>query len=397
MRRMAEQGLRVLAVAERAVPDAAEAQGEIAGHVDDLDLLGFIGIADTPRPTAEEAVRRLNEAGVRTTMITGDHPDTAAAVAARLGIPGADRVVTGAELDAMSARERVRVAERAAVFARVSPAQKVRIVKDLRRAGRVVAMTGDGVNDAAAIRRADVGIAVAGRGSGAARNAADLVLTAPDTALILEALREGRALWGSVRDAAAILVGGNAGEVAFTILGTALDGNAPLSTRQLLVVNMLTDMLPALAVALTPADPGQGAAEPSAAEPVRGFTGRDMRRVLAVRGTATAAAALAAWQAGRLTRLVPGGRRRSSTMALAALVGAQLGQTLLARRRSRLVIATCLVSAAALFAMVETPGLSHFFGCTPLGPAAWTVVVAAAALATLGAAAAPRLLPAAGA
>ena len=161
---------------------------------------------------------------------------------------------------------------------------------------------------------------------------------------------------------------------------------------------MLTDMLPALAVALTPADldepfGGQGAAERLAAEPVRGFTGRDMRRVLAVRGTATAAAALASWRAGRLTRLVPGGRRRASTMALAALVCAQLGQTLLARCRSPLVIATCLVSAAALLAMVETPGLSRFFGCTPLGPAAWTVFLAAAALATLGAAAAPPPAP----
>ncbi|XRQ09884.1 HAD-IC family P-type ATPase, partial [Actinomadura welshii] len=391
VRQLAGQGLRVLAVAERPVPDPAEVHGEIADHVADLTLLGFIGIADTPRPTAEEAVRRLNDAGVRTTMITGDHPTTAAAVAAELAIPDADRVVTGAELDAMSAHERIEAVQRAAVFARVSPAQKVRIVKDLRRAGRVVAMTGDGVNDAAAIRRADVGIAVAGRGTGAARNAADLVLTAPDTALILEALREGRALWHSVRDAAAILVGGNAGEVAFTILGTALDGKAPLSTRQLLVVNMLTDMLPALAVALTPA--GRGAAEPSGEAPVRGFTGQDMRRVLAVRGTATAAAALVCWQAGRLTGLVPGGRGRASTMALAALVGAQLGQTLIARWRSPLVIATCVLSAGALFAVVETPGISAFFGCTPLGPGAWAIVLASAAAATLGAAVAPRLLP----
>ncbi|TDE29082.1 HAD family hydrolase [Actinomadura sp. 6K520] len=429
VRRLAGQGLRVLAVAERPVPDPAAIRGELADHVADLTLLGFIGIADPPRPTAAEAVRRLTDAGVRTTMITGDHPDTAAAVAARLAIPGADRVVTGAELDAMSAGERLRAVQRAAVFARVSPAQKVRIVKDLRRAGRVVAMTGDGVNDAAAIRRADVGIAVAGRGSGAARSAADLVLTAPDTALILEALREGRALWHSVRDAAAILVGGNAGEVAFTILGTALTGKAPLSTRQLLVVNMLTDMLPALAVALTPRDPGQHGADQQGADqqgagqdgagwqgaeqqgaeqhgaeqhewlgeaPSRGFIGQDMRRVLWVRGTATTAAALVSWQTGRLTRLVPGGRRRASTMALASLVGAQLGQTLIARWRSPLVIATCAVSAAALFAVVELPVLSHFFGCTPLGPGAWTIVVASAVAATLGAAIAPRLLPPAG-
>ncbi|MEU8801314.1 cation-translocating P-type ATPase [Spirillospora sp. NPDC048819] len=395
VRRLAGQGLRVLAVAE--APGPGRDRGEITDHIEDLTLLGFVGIADTPRPTAEDAVRRLGAAGVRTTMITGDHPATAAAVAAELGIPDADRVLTGTELDAMTAGERRRAVQRAAVFARVSPAQKVRIVKDLRRAGRVVAMTGDGVNDAAAIRRADVGIAVAGRGSGAARTAADLVLTAPDNALILDALREGRALWRSVRDAAAILVGGNAGEVSFTILGTALSGDAPLSTRQLLVVNMLTDMLPALAVALTPAGHRPDAEEPLGGAPVHGFSGHDMRSALAVRGTATAAAALVSWQAGRLPGLIPGGRRRASTMALAALVGAQLGQTLIARRHSPLVIATCVVSAGALFAVVETPGLSGFFGCTPLGPGAWLVVTAAAAGATLGAAIAPRLLPAAGA
>ncbi|WP_433245422.1 cation-translocating P-type ATPase [Actinomadura nitritigenes] len=396
VRRLAGQGLRVLAIAERPVPDPGTVRGRIADHVEDLALLGFIGIADTPRPTAQEAVRRLGAAGVRTTMITGDHPDTAAAVAAELGIPDADRVLTGAELDAMAAADRIAAVQRAAVFARVSPAQKVRIVKDLRRAGRVVAMTGDGANDAAAIRRADVGIAVVGRGSGAARIAADLVLTAPDTALILDALREGRALWNSVRDAAAILVGGNAGEVSFTVLGTALSGDAPLSTRQLLVVNMLTDMLPALAVAITPADYGGDGAAPLGGEPVRGFTGREMRRALAVRGTATAAAALVSWQLGRLTRLVPGGRRRASTMALAALVGAQLGQTLISRWRSPLVMATCAVSAAALVAVIETPGVSGFFGCTPLGPGAWAIVTASAVAATLAAALAPRLLPSPG-
>lgn len=115
--------------------------------------------------------------------------------------------------------------------------------------------------------------------------------------------------------------------------------------------------------------------------------------MLAVRGTATAAAALVSWQAGRLARFVPGGRRRASTMGLAALVGAQLGQTLIARWHSPLVLATCAVSAGALFAVVETPGVSQFFGCTPLGAGAWTIVLLAAAGATVGAAVAPKLLP----
>ncbi|MEZ0070510.1 cation-transporting ATPase I [Streptacidiphilus sp. MAP12-20] len=393
VRTLAKQGLRVLAVAERGVPDVASIQENIAEEVRDLTLLGFVAIADTPRPAAEVSVRRLGVAGIRVTMITGDHPATAAAVAAELGIPDAGQVLTGTQMDAMTTTERIAAVQQAAVFARVSPTQKTRIIKDLQRAGHVVAMTGDGANDAAAIRRADVGIAVAGHGSHSARNAADLVLTAPDTSLLLDALREGRALWESVRDAAAILVGGNAGEVAFTVLGAALGGQAPLTTRQLLLVNMLTDMLPSLAVALTPAERGgrEGAA-PVTGEPAQGFAGAEMVRALAVRGAATALAALLAWQLGRLTRLVPGGKRRASTMGLAALVGAQLGQTLLTRWHSPLVLATCAVSAGALFAVVETPGVSQFFGCTPLGPGAWLIVVGSAGAATIGAGLAPRLL-----
>ncbi|TJZ44527.1 cation-translocating P-type ATPase [Streptomyces piniterrae] len=394
--RLAAQGLRVLAVAQRTVPDAELVRGRLAEHVDELTLLGFVGISDTPRPAADDTVRRLGEAGIRVVMITGDHPDTATAVAAELGIPDAQQVLTGAELDVLPAPDRIAAVGEAAVFARVSPAQKVRIIKDLRKAGRVVAMAGDGANDAAAIRRADVGIAVAGRGTGSARTAAGLVLTAAHTGLILDALREGRALWDSVRDAVAILVGGNAGEVAFTVLATALSGRTPLSTRQLLVVNMLTDMLPSLAVALTPAKRGERTGNqdvrPLGAGPARGFVGTDMARALAVRGGATALAALTAWQIGRLTRLVPGGTRRASTMGLAALVGTQLGQTLLTRWHSPLVLGTSAVSALALLTLVETPLVSQFFGCTPLGPFAWTVVACSATAATLAAALTSRVV-----
>ncbi|WP_217698537.1 HAD-IC family P-type ATPase, partial [Streptacidiphilus griseoplanus] len=257
---LAARGLRVLAVARIVGAEWTGGSGDdLADRVRGACLLGYVGIADTPRPAASASVAGLVRAGVRPVMVTGDHPVTAAAVAADIGIPDADRVLTGAELEAMPQSQRTEAVSRAAVFARVSPTQKVRIVRELQRSGRVVAMTGDGTNDAAAIRRADVGIAVAGRGSGSARSAADLVLTSSDPMLILDALAEGRSLWASVRDAVAILVGGNAGEIAFTLVGTAVSGQAPLTTRQLLVVNMLTDMLPALAVALTPRRNGEGA------------------------------------------------------------------------------------------------------------------------------------------
>ncbi len=181
------------------------------------------------------------------------------------------------------------------VFARLSPEQKVALVTALRRAGATLAMTGDGVNDAAAIRLADVGVGVAGAESPAARTAADIVLTDLDLTRLVDAIAEGRAMWSRVRDAVSILVGGNAGEVAFTVLGTAFGGRAPLGTRQLLLVNLLTDMFPALAVAV--ATPRAGVPEdgegPLAGHPLqavllagphRGFTTAVRRMVLDPRG-----------------------------------------------------------------------------------------------------------------
>lgn len=388
VQRLADRGLRVLAVAQAqpgkrsSLPETGD---EIAEQINGLELTlaGFVAIADTPRASAAEAVRRLTDAGVRVTMITGDHPSTASAVARQLGVPGAEQVVTGAELDRMSKRQREAKIAESTVFARVSPEHKVRIVQALQSSGRVVAMTGDGSNDAAAIRLGDVGVAVAGRGSVSARSAADLVLADPDPERIVDAVAEGRALWGSVRDAVSILVGGNGGEVAFTVLGTALAGRAPLGTRQLLLVNMLTDMLPALAVALAPAKPDAEGEQALAAGPVAGLRGPDLARDLAARGGATALGATLAWQAGRMT----GRPRRAATMGLGALVGTQLGQTLVTGRHSPLVIATGLASAAML-----VPGVSHFFGCTPLGPAAWGVVAASAAVGTAAGTFAPALL-----
>ena len=388
---LAGEGLRVIAVAEGRSGAGAGPDVDVLAR--DLTLLGFVAIADTPRVTAPETIGRLTSAGIRVTMITGDHPATAQAIARQLGIPHCDAVLTGADLDRLSERERLARVPRTTVFARVSPEQKVRIVRAMQQAGLVVAMTGDGANDAAAIRLADVGIGVAGKSSTAARSAADLVLADPDPLRIVDALTEGRLLWSRVRDAVSILVGGNAGEVAFTLLGTAFGGRAPLNTRQLLLVNMLTDMLPALAVALGSGDRqgGNGDGDLLATGPVT-FSGTDLARTLAIRGGATALAASGAWYAGRVT----GRPRRADTMGLAALVTTQLGQTLLMGRRSPLVLATCVASTAVLIGIVETPGISQFFGCTPLGPVAWGIVAASSAAGTAAAAAAPRVLPGGG-
>jgi cation-transporting P-type ATPase I len=388
--RLAADGLRVLAIAEREPPaDAGQADGDggqppAADLVEDLTLAGFVAIADVMRPEAANVVAELAGAGVRAVMITGDHPATASAIARKAGIKDADQVVTGAELDGLAEVARRERVSQATVFARVSPEQKVRIVTDLRRQGHVVAMTGDGTNDAAAIRTADVGIGVAARGSTAARSASDLVLPGSEIGRLADALREGRTLWRSVREAVSILVGGNAGEVTFMVLGTALSGRSPLNTRQLLLVNMLTDMFPALAVALGPRTPEQ-AGNGSPAH----LLGAPLARAIAVRGAATTLGATMAWAGGRAT----GRGARASTMGLAALVLTQLNQTLLANARSPVVIVTCAASAGALVLIVNTPGVSQFFGCTPLGPVGWGMVAGSSALATAAGAVAPRFIP----
>ncbi|MGV9500908.1 cation-translocating P-type ATPase [Streptomyces sp. NPDC003642] len=380
---LAGQGLRVLAVARRPCR-ADDPDAELEAPLADLEFSGLVALADVPRDTSHGLLVELRRSGILPVMLTGDHPETARAIALQLGWPEETEVVTGDELVAMERRERVRVLHGAGVVARVAPEQKLHVVEALQQAGRVVAMAGDGANDAAAIRAADVGVGVESRGSAAARNAADLVLTTGDLSVLVDAVAEGRALWRSVADAVSILIGGNAGEVGFSVLGTLLAGASPLSTRQLLLVNLLTDMFPAMAVAVTPSD------DPSTAEHADdgpmglNVLGAPLLRSIRRRGITTCLGAVTAYLIGRLT---PGTERRATTMALCGVVGAQLVQTLSGRRRSPLVWVTALGSAAVLAALVQTPGVSHFFGCTPLGPVAWAGVALAIALSAL----APRL------
>ncbi|WP_433621971.1 HAD-IC family P-type ATPase [Nocardia sp. CA-120079] len=385
VRRLAAQGLRVLVVARR---DFAAAPDDVTEEIEQLTLLGFLGIADSPRPQALELLAELARNDISVRMITGDHPITARAVAQQLNIR-ADTVATGADLDALDEDGQAELIEQATVFARVSPEHKVRIVSALQRRGHTVAMAGDGSNDAAAIRTADVGIGLAARGSVSAREAADLILTeGVDLTVLQEALAEGRGMWQRVRDAIGVLVGGNAGEVAFTVLGTLLSGRAPIGTRQFLVVNLLTDLGPAMAITLAdtrPADDTDTA--DTTLGPPPGI-GTDFLQAVAVRGTCTTVGAGAAWLLGRAT----GRRRRAETMALAALVGTQLGQTLVIGRHSPLVWTTVAGSSALLATIIMTPGVNRFFGCVPLGPIAWSIVIGCAATGTTAALIAGRAL-----
>jgi cation-transporting ATPase I len=407
---LAERGLRVLAVAKRTwvhnTQDDADTDADaVDAAAHDLELIGYVGLADTARPSSRPLIEALVDAERNVVLITGDHPVTARAIARQLGLPAEARVVTGAELVGLDEDARAKLVANVQVFARVSPEQKVQIVAALQRCGRVTAMVGDGANDAAAIRMADVGIGVSGRGSSAARGAADIVLTDDDLGVLLDALVEGRSMWAGVRDAVTILVGGNVGEVLFTIIGTALgSGRAPVGTRQLLLVNLLTDMFPALAVAVTSQyeEPDEDEYETDEeAEQARRAHQREvltgptpsldapLMRQIVNRGVITAAGATAAWAIGRYT---PGTERRTATMGLTALVTTQLAQTLLTRTHSPLVVATALGSAGVLIGIIQTPVISNFFGCTPLGPVAWTGVLGATGGATAISVLAPKWL-----
>jgi cation-transporting ATPase I len=359
--RIGRQGYRVLAVAERAVRREDRPED---GDVDELCFVGFVGLADPVRESARRALRDLGGAGVRVIMLTGDHPSTAEAIAHELGLPN-DDVLTGAEmveLDDDALGDRI---ERCWVFARVTPAQKVRLVRVLAARGKTVAMTGDGANDAAAIALADVGIAVGAHATGAARSVADLVVTDGRIETIVDAILEGRAMWASVRDAVSILVGGNFGEIAFTLLPGLFTGRAPLNARQLLLVNLITDTLPSLAIAVAP--PRREDIVRLLREGPEASLGRRLDRDLVTRALITGGAAATAYG---LCAVTGGDPAKAGTVGLMALTGAQLGQTLVSGGRDLGVVAAALGSLAALLAVVEIPGLSHFFGCRPLGPLA---------------------------
>ncbi|PWR09500.1 haloacid dehalogenase [Micromonospora acroterricola] len=356
-------GHRILAVAECQVDDPKVTDGDVQG----LTFVGFLALADGVRESAAPAVRRIREAGVHTIMITGDHPATAEAIAATISEHDEQRVVTAGELDQLDDEA---LAERLAntdVVARCTPAHKVRIIQALQKCGRTVAMTGDGANDAPAIRLADVGIALGQRGTPAARAAADLVVTDDRLETIIATLVEGRAMWSSVRHALSILVGGNLGEIAFSVLTAAATGRSALTGRQLLLVNLLTDLAPALAIAIRP--PASDRTDSLLREGPDTSLGETLTREIGLRAAATTLGATAGWTLARYT----GRRRRAGTVALVSLVGTQLGQTILAGGTSPAVLASTAASLGALVVVVQTPGVSQFFGCTPLGPIGWTI------------------------
>lgn len=247
-KQMASHALRVLAVAWRDIPIRQYQQNETFLE-QDLTFCGLVGMIDPPRPEVPEAVAKCKQAGIIPVMITGDHAETASAIAAQIGIQRAGQpVVTGSQLDAMSEEELSRAIRHVRVFARVSPSHKVRIVKAFRSRGELVAMTGDGVNDAPALKTADIGCAMGEGGTDVAKDASDIILADDNFATIIAAVEEGRGIYDNIRKSIHFLLSCNIGEI-LTILVAILFGlPAPLLAVQLLWVNLVTDSLPAISL-----------------------------------------------------------------------------------------------------------------------------------------------------
>ncbi|WP_165986706.1 HAD-IC family P-type ATPase [Streptomyces sp. YIM 98790] len=373
--RLGGQGLRVLGAA------TATADRPGGGEVGGLTLTAIAGIADPPRAQARDAVALAQAAGVTVKMITGDHADTARAIARELGITG--DVVTGTELGRMSAEELASRIEDVGVFARVAPEHKVTIVSALARRGHIVAMTGDGVNDAAALRAAHIGVAMGITGTDVAREAADMVLTDDDFSTIVRAVREGRAIYDNITTFVRFQLSTNVGAI-LTLLTTVVAGMpAPMTAIQLLWVNIIMDGPPAMALGIDP--------------PREGVMRRPPRpsgeRILSARRltTITRAGAIMATGTVAVFAVARGltGAATAATMAFTTFVLFQLFNALNARSGSGPVLGrhqlhnrllwVCLAAVLALQVLVvQAPFAQGVFDTVSLGPAQWAVCLAVA-------------------
>ena len=242
---MAGEGIRVLGVASKADADLASVE-------ENMTFLGLVGLLDPSRPEAAASIGACRSAGIEVVMITGDHPVTATAIARELGISANGRVITGRELEQMTDDELVRDVADVAVYARVSPADKLRIVTAWQKQGAVVAMTGDGVNDAPALKKSDIGVAMGISGTDVSREAAEMILLDDNFASIVAAVEEGRGIFGNIKKYLMYLISSNVGEILLMAGATVAGMPLPLSAVQILYVNLATDGLPALALSVDP-------------------------------------------------------------------------------------------------------------------------------------------------
>jgi Ca2+-transporting ATPase len=368
---LASRGLRVLGLAYRPLA-AIPMEGSEATAEQQMVWLGLVSMLDAPRPEVREAVARCRSAGIRPVMITGDHQLTAQAIAADLGIVG-DQVLTGRELEKMDLAELQTQVERVSVYARVAPEHKLRIVQALQKQRQVVAMTGDGVNDAPALKQADIGVAMGITGTDVSKEASDMVLLDDNFATIVSAVEEGRVVYTNIRRFIKYILGSNIGEVLTIAASPLIVGVAgvPLTPLQILWMNLVTDGLPALALAVEPAEPNvmqRPPYDPSESIFARGL-GWYMIRIGIVLALITIA--LMAWSYPYTQ--VSGDPERWKTMIFTTLCIAQMGHAMAIRSNTQMTVELnpfsnpfllVAVSLTTLFQLllIYVPPLRDFFG-----------------------------------
>lgn len=375
----AKRGLRVIAAAYR-----SDARTRDRDSVPDsgFTFLGLIGIEDPPRAEAAEAVKICKKAGIIPVMITGDHADTACAIAKRCNIfTDGDTVITGAELDRMTDNELLNKIKNCRVYARVTPAHKVRIVRAWQRRGEIVAMTGDGVNDAPALKAADIGCSM-GTGVEVAKDASDMILTDDNFATIVHAVREGRAIFANIKKAVKFLLSSNIGEILTVFVGLLFGFAAPLTASQLLWVNLVTDSLPAIALGLDKCDD-----DIMEQPPVRGgIFSTGLWLSIIFEGLLIGALALTAFTAGiRLSGDLSVGR----TMAFAVLSISQLvhafnmkseKSVLRGLLSNKFLNLSFVVGFLLEAAVISIPSVAVLFSAVPLNPLQWLIVLLLSAM-----------------
>lgn len=392
---LAGEALRTLGIAYRSLPrDSMEDPNAVSDKIEqDMIFLGLVGMIDPPRDEVKVAVAVARRAGIRTIMITGDHPRTAAAIARELGIAATDTVITGAELERLSDESLRATVRESSVYARVNPAHKLRIVNALQHNGSVVAMTGDGVNDAPALKIADIGVAMGITGTDVSKEAADMILADDNFATIVAAVEEGRAIFANIQKFLRFLLSSNIGEVLTmfggvvlaNVLGLTSSGDevviAPLLVTQILWINLITDGAPALALGLDPADPDVMQQQPRAQG--SGVITREMWLGILLVGSIMAVGTLLVLDAA-----LPGGVIRGSgempygrTMAFTTLTFFQIFNVFNARSdthsafyqlfHNAFVWRAVALSMVLQVAVIYVPFLQRAFDTVPLQASDW--------------------------
>jgi Ca2+-transporting ATPase len=381
--RMTEDALRVLGVACRLEEDVPEGETSVEKLEKDLVFIGLVGMIDPPREEVKPALEKARRAGIRTVMITGDYPNTARAIAGTIGLlqPG-HTVLTGGDLNLLSDDLLKDEIEEVDVFARVSPEHKMRIVDALQANGEVVAMTGDGVNDAPAIKRANIGVAMGITGTDVAKETADMVLTDDNYVSIVDAVEQGRVIYSNIRKFVYYLLSCNVAEILIIFLGTLITKNSPLTAIQLLWLNLVTDGAPALALGTEKGDPDIMSQPPR--PPKEPIINRLMQVGILTQTIAITSVVLTAYFLG--LKWYPAHIEAAETMAFITLSMSELFRAFTARSErypllkiglfgNRNMNLAFLSSMALVLGVIYIPGLNNVFNTVPLGLQQWEIIL----------------------